>query len=172
VQRVPGAGKGSDLHSAVPSLRGLARGRTLVLIDGARVTTERRAGPSATFLEPLFLESVDVSRGPGSVNFGSDAFGGVINARTRSTGPGMPARVRFRGSLGAGLPERTAGVELTKGFEKGGVVFQARQRAYDAYASPRGEVFNSQSISGQDGRCLQRSNCAEPSATCSTRRIP
>ena len=73
----------SDAHTAVPSIRGLARGRTLILIDNARVTTERRAGPSATYLNPFFLEAVEISRGPGSVAYGSDAFGGIIHARTR-----------------------------------------------------------------------------------------
>ena len=72
---IPGASSLSDLHASVPSLRGLARGRTLLLIDGARVTTERRAGPSATFLDPFFLDGVEVARGPGSVGYGSDAFG-------------------------------------------------------------------------------------------------
>ena len=110
----------------------------------ARVTTERRAGPSAMFLDPLFLEAVDVSRGPGSVNYGSDAFGGVINARTRQTEPGTPARVRFRGALGTGLPEKTAAVELAKGFNEGGIVLQTRRRTFDAYDSPRSRVFNSQ----------------------------
>jgi len=48
----------------VPALRGLARGRTLILVDGARVTAERRAGPSATFVDPASLASLEVLRGP------------------------------------------------------------------------------------------------------------
>ena len=36
------------------------------------------------------MESVDVSRGPGSVAYGSDAFGGVISVRTRRVAPGSP----------------------------------------------------------------------------------
>ena len=143
IQNVPGAGSLSDLHASVPSLRGLARGRTLLLLDGARVTTERRAGPSATFLDPFFLEGVEVSRGPGSVAYGSDAFGGVIHARTRRVAPGAPTTVRVRGALGAGLPEATAGVELTHGLEEGGFVVQARYRNFEEYRSPEGVVFNS-----------------------------
>lgn len=67
IQNLPGSGRLEDGHSVVPSLRGLARGRTLLLIDGARVSAERRAGPSATYLDPFFLESLEVARGPGSV---------------------------------------------------------------------------------------------------------
>ena len=143
IQNVPGAGSLSDLHASVPSLRGLARGRTLLLLDGARVTTERRAGPSATFIDPFFLEGVEVSRGPGSVAYGSDAFGGVIHARTRRVAPGTPTTVRIRGALGAGLPEATAGVELTQGLDDGGFVVQARYRNFEEYRSPEGTVFNS-----------------------------
>lgn len=144
ISTVPGAGSLSDLHASVPSLRGLARGRTLLLIDGARVTTERRAGPSATFLDPFFLEGVEVARGPGSVGYGSDAFGGVIHARTRRVEAGAPTRVRVRGALGAGLPEATAGAELIHGLERGGLVLQGRYRNFEAYRSPDGEIFNSQ----------------------------
>jgi len=157
IQNVPGAGSVSDLHASVPSLRGLARGRTLLLIDGARVTTERRAGPSATFLDPFFLQGVEVSRGPGSVSYGSDAFGGVIHARTRRVAPGAPTRVRVKGAFGAGLPEVTGGVELTRGFHDGGFVVQARTRHFEPYRSPEGEVFNSQaSDRGFLGRLTQR----------------
>lgn len=144
IANVPGASSVSDLHSSVPSLRGLARGRTLLLIDGARVTTERRAGPSATFLDPFFLDGVEVARGPGSVGYGSDAFGGVIHARTRRAQPGSPTSIRMRGALGAGLPEATGGVELTHGLDHGGIVIQARYRNFEEYRSPDGYVFNSQ----------------------------
>ena len=144
IQAIPGAGSLSDLHTAVPSLRGLARGRTLLLIDGARVTTERRAGPSASYLDPFFLDGLEVSRGPGSVGYGSDAFGGVIHARTRRVDPGGPTRVRFRGALGAGLPEATAGAEVTHGFDEGGLVLQGHYRSFSDYRSPEGEILNSQ----------------------------
>ena len=55
----------------------------MILLDGARVSAERRAGPSATFVDPNGLAAVEVLRGPGSVVYGSDAFGGVIQAVTR-----------------------------------------------------------------------------------------
>ena len=144
ISNVPGAGSLSDVHTSVPSLRGLARGRTLLLIDGARVTTERRAGPSASFLDPFFLDGVEIARGPGSVGYGSDAFGGVIHARTRRVEARSPTRVRARGAFGVGLPEATAGVELTQGLDRGGIVVQARYRNFEEYRSPDGEVFNSQ----------------------------
>ncbi len=143
LENVPGVSKVSEGHAAVPAVRGMARGRTLILIDGARVTSERRVGPSATFLDPFVLDSLEVSRGPGSVAYGSDAFGGVIYARTRRAEPGSPFRMRFVGTAGIGIPEGRAGVELSKGVENGGVLFQAHYRNIDDYRSPEGDVFNS-----------------------------
>ncbi len=140
---VAGVSLVSEGHAAVPAVRGLARGRTLILIDGARVTTERRVGPSATFLDPFALDSLEVSRGPGSVAYGSDAFGGVIYARTRRVEPGSPFRARLQASLGAGVPTRQATLELSQGFSRGGVLVQGSYREADDYRSPDGDVFNS-----------------------------
>jgi outer membrane receptor protein involved in Fe transport len=83
LEAVPGVHQVSEGQSAVPAVRGLARGRTLMLLDGSRVTAERRVGSSASFLDPSVVEGVDVARGPGSVAYGSDAFGGVISVRTK-----------------------------------------------------------------------------------------
>jgi outer membrane receptor protein involved in Fe transport len=143
LENVPGVNKVSEGQAAVPAIRGLARGRTLILIDDARVTSERRVGPSATYLDPFLLEGIQVSRGPGSVAYGSDAFGGIIHARTRRPVPGTPWGLRFIGALGAGEPQQRVGAEVSKGFSEGGVLFQGHYRDFDDYRSPEGEVFNS-----------------------------
>lgn len=143
VETIAGVSVVSEGQASVPAIRGLARGRTLIMIDGARVSTERRVGPSATFLDPFSLDSVEVSRGPGSVAYGSDAFGGVIYARTRRVVPGAPLAFRVRGAVGAGVPEQQVGAEISKGFETGGVIAQATYRNAEDYRSPEGEVFNS-----------------------------
>jgi outer membrane receptor protein involved in Fe transport len=143
LENVPGVSTVSEGQAAVPTIRGFAGGRTLILIDGARVTSERRAGASATFLDPFSLDSVEVSRGPGSVAYGSDAFGGVISARTRRVAKGSPLGFRFLGTVGAGMPEMRGAFELSKGFAKGGVLVQAHARDFDDYRSPRGDVPNS-----------------------------
>lgn len=108
----------SEGHAAAPALRGLARGRTLFLIDGGRVTAERRVGASATFLDPSVIEGIDIARGPGSVAYGSDALGGVISVRTRRAEPGSPLTTRVSGTIGAGVPERRGSFELSKGLAR------------------------------------------------------
>ncbi len=102
VDVVPGVSAISEGQAAVPAIRGLARGRTLILVDGARASTERRAGANASFLDPATVRTIEVARGPGSVAYGSDAFGGVIAARTRGPDFHAPVRVRFAGTVGAG----------------------------------------------------------------------
>ena len=143
VENVAGVSTVSEGQSAAPALRGLARGRTLVLIDGARVTAERRVGPSATFLDPASIASVEVSRGPGSVAHGSDALGGVLHVRTRRATPGAPLGGRIEGMLGAGIPQQRATVELTRGFARGGVLLQGHFRNFEDWTSPQGTVLNS-----------------------------
>jgi hemoglobin/transferrin/lactoferrin receptor protein len=143
LENVAGINQVSEGQAAVPAIRGLARGRTLILIDGARVSSERRVGPSATFMDTAVVESVDVSRGPGSVAYGSDAFGGVISVRTRRVQPGSPLSAQFSGTIGTGIPERRGTFEIAKGFTKGGVMFSAHAREADDWDSAVDEVFNS-----------------------------
>ena len=142
-RNVPGINQVSEGHASVPAVRGLARGRTLFLIDGGRVTSERRVGPSGTFLDPSVIEGIDIARGPGSVAYGSDALGGVVSVRTRRAEPGSPFKARFTGTLGGGVPEARGAVEVSKGFAGGGVLVQAHVRTRKTTTAPTGEVFNS-----------------------------
>lgn len=68
------------------NIRGLQDfGRVNVLVDGARQNFQR-SGHNANgsfYLEPEFLTSVDVTRGPSSTVYGSGAIGGVAAFRTR-----------------------------------------------------------------------------------------
>lgn len=143
LENVPGVTQVSEGQSAVPAVRGLSRGRTLILIDGARVTSERRVGAGATFLDPFSVDSLDIARGPGSVAYGSDAFGGVISVRTRRPAIASPWSARVTGTLGAGIPDRRGGVEISKGHGSGAFLLQAHARSADDYDGPDGPVPNS-----------------------------
>jgi outer membrane receptor protein involved in Fe transport len=145
LETVPGVNVLSEGHASVPAIRGLARGRTLVMIDGARVTSERRVGPSATFADPASFEGIDVARGPGSVAYGSDALGGVISVRTRRAEPDSPLQIRGSGTLGGGIPDRRATVAVSKGLPRGGILVQGHARDADDWDSPIDDesIFNS-----------------------------
>jgi iron complex outermembrane receptor protein len=143
LENVPGVNQVSEGQAAVPAVRGLARGRTLILIDGARVTSERRVGPSATFMDPFAISSVDIARGPGSVAYGSDAFGGVISVQTPRPVIGGPWKGRASGTIGSGIPDRRAAMELQKGYANGAFILQAHTRDVEDYDGPTAVVLNS-----------------------------
>lgn len=143
LENIAGVNQVSEGQAAAPAVRGLARGRTLILIDGVRVSSERRVGPSATFMDTAMMDSVDVARGPGSVAYGPDAFGGVISVRSKHVAPGSPLSVQFSGAVGGGIPEKRGAVELAQGFERGGILFAAHTREAGDWDSPSGEIVNS-----------------------------
>lgn len=61
------------------SIRGSAKHRVRTLVEGIPVVTERRAGVSASFIDPSLYQSIDVIRGPVSTFYGSGALGGAVN---------------------------------------------------------------------------------------------
>jgi outer membrane receptor protein involved in Fe transport len=141
---VPGASNAGGGHTGVPSLRGMARGRTLVLLDDARVTAERRAGPSAGFLDPAALDSIEAVRGPGSLSYGPDGLGGVIHLRTPEPSLDRAAGMA-RTTLGS--VDESAGflAEQSVPVGRGAVLAQVHARRFDDYESPDGRVENSSS---------------------------
>jgi outer membrane receptor protein involved in Fe transport len=143
LETLPGLGHLGEGRGATPAIRGLARGRTLILIDGVRVASERRAGPNASFLDPLDLHSIDVTRGPGSVAYGSDALGGVISVRGPRPDHSPGARFMVATTAGAGTPVRRASLRASVGLGDGGLLLAARAREADDYDSPEGQVVNS-----------------------------
>mgnify|MGYP001815100682 FL=1 len=143
IENLPGAGQSGVGHGMVPSLRGLPKHRTLIILDEGRVTTERRAGPSASFLDPESVDEVEVVRGPGSVAYGSDAFGGIIRARSRMPNPQGATALRYSLLGGAGVPELGVAAEGTTRGLGGGLLLGGHWRKYDDYSSPEGVVDNS-----------------------------
>jgi outer membrane receptor protein involved in Fe transport len=145
IEATPGVSLRGEGPPAVPVVRGLAGGRTLLLIDDARIVAERRAGPSATFVDPLSLGSIEVSRGPGSVAYGSDAIGGVVHLRPRDPIPGSPdVRYDVWSALG-GTPAHSASVEASTDALGGAVLASVHARfADDARDAKGNEIVNSQ----------------------------
>ncbi|MCW8132370.1 MAG: TonB-dependent receptor, partial [Planctomycetota bacterium] len=66
-----------------PNIRGLDGPRVLVTVDGARMNFSS-GHKGQTFVEPDYLKTVEVVRGPGSALYGSSALGGVMAMTTIS----------------------------------------------------------------------------------------
>ena len=68
-----------------PYLRGFTGYRTLCMIDGIRLNNSGfRSGPNQYWntIDPFSIGQYELVLGPGSVLYGSDAIGGVLNALT------------------------------------------------------------------------------------------
>ncbi len=77
----------SQLGGGSPMIRGFATNRVLIVVDGVRMNTAIfRSGnlQNVISLDPNSLDYTDVIFGPGSVIYGSDAIGGVMNFHTLS----------------------------------------------------------------------------------------
>lgn len=68
-----------------PFVRGLTGQQTLLLVDGIRLNNATfRSGPNQYLntLDPVSVGRIEMLRGSGSVEYGSDAIGGVVNVQT------------------------------------------------------------------------------------------
>ena len=85
-----------------PIVRGMIGPQVLLLVDGVRLSNSTyRTGPMQylNLVDPLFIDSLEVLRGAGSMLYGSDAMGGVIQIMPRQP---LDAR-RSPGLDGGGL---------------------------------------------------------------------
>lgn len=93
VRRFGGPGQPSEV-----SIRGSTPQQVVVLLDGVRLNTAQSGTVDLSTVPLELLERIEVSRGGGSVQVGSDAVGGVVNLVPRRPGPEPETRV----TLGAG----------------------------------------------------------------------
>jgi outer membrane receptor protein involved in Fe transport len=77
------------------------------------------------------------------VAYGSDAFGGVIAVHTRRPNHTAPFSVQFSSTIGGGLPETSANLEVSSGYGRGGILASFHGRTFGDYRAPDGVVPNS-----------------------------
>ncbi|PNP97547.1 TonB-dependent siderophore receptor [Moraxella sp. RCAD0137] len=125
------------------SIRGSYPVHTLVLKDGARLNNQNHLGSVYTgFIDTTNLSRVEIAKGPASVQYGSDAIGGVIQMVSKT-----PTRT------GAEITGVVGENNTYKAIVKGDVVHN------DFYASLSGQrletdgtrIFNNQSRDNQAG---------------------
>lgn len=106
-----------------PFIRGLTGNQTLILIDGIRLNNSTfRYGPNQYLntIDPFSVNKIEVLRGSGSVQYGSDAIGGVIQVFTKD--PGYTSKNSFKGSVsgrfGSSKMEQSGSTELAYSTSK------------------------------------------------------
>jgi hemoglobin/transferrin/lactoferrin receptor protein len=87
--------QGEGPFRGIPVIRGLSSNRVLILVDGQRLNNAREstdfAGIQPALVNLAEVERIEVLRGPASVQYGSDAIGGVVNIITRKPALGGEA---------------------------------------------------------------------------------
>lgn len=145
VEKVPGValvGKGG--YSMVPSIRGLAEHRILLLLDGIRITSERRLGASASFINLNNIDHIEVNRGPYSVFYGSGAIGGIINVVTKSPEVNAPLKGSFQLSYNTVKDEKTGSANISGSLGQFGFMLGVNGKKADDYTAPSGKVDQSE----------------------------
>lgn len=110
----------SQLGGGSPMIRGFSANRLLYAVDGVRMNTAIfRSGnlQNVISLDPFSLENTEILFGPGSVMYGSDAIGGVMNFETLPPKQeGLSGNVigRYASAFG----EKTIHADLAYGGEK------------------------------------------------------
>ncbi len=88
----------SQLGGGSPMIRGFAANRVLLVVDGIRMNNAIfRSGnlQNVISLDALSIQHAEVVYGPGSVIYGSDALGGVMNFNTLETSFGTKDQPHF-----------------------------------------------------------------------------
>ncbi len=83
-----------------PFVRGLTGQQTLLLVDGIRLNNATfRSGPNQYLntIDPQSISQIEVVRTSGSVAYGSDAIGGVVNVLTKT--PQFADQAGFSGGI-------------------------------------------------------------------------
>lgn len=68
------------------NIRGEGGARVLVLVDGVRISEQKSMDGAQLLVDPAAIERVEIVKGPGSVLYGSEAIGGVVNIITKKGG--------------------------------------------------------------------------------------
>lgn len=135
--------------SSRPVIRGFDGDRVLILQDGVRTgSVGAQSGDHGEPIDPLAAERIEVVKGPGTLLYGSNALGGVVNVIGNDENE---AHAGFRGSVTgfAGTADKQAGFasNLEYGLKK--LIFRGNtsaQRTGD-FETPLGQIPNSASRS-------------------------
>jgi hemoglobin/transferrin/lactoferrin receptor protein len=111
----------SQLGGGSPMLRGYAANAVLMVMDGVRINNAIYRGgnlQNVISVDASSLDGIEVLMGPGSVQYGSDALGGVMNFQTRRPAH-TDSAFAFHGSAftryGTAMNEVSASVAMDMG---------------------------------------------------------
>lgn len=115
----------SQLGGGSPMIRGFATNRLLLSVDGVRMNNAIFRGgniQNVISIDPFTIKNTEVIFGPGSVIYGSDAIGGVMNFLTHKPRLSFTDSLTFSGNVNyrfsSANNENTAHVDFNLGQQK------------------------------------------------------
>jgi hemoglobin/transferrin/lactoferrin receptor protein len=142
--------EGNGPFLGLPVIRGMAGNRVLVLVDGHRLNNSREAinfgGVQPSLVDVEQIEEIEITRGPASVLYGTDAIGGIVNLITRS--PRVPTEgLVYGGGVRTQYDDtadgRSAAADLHVASPGWTLFLDGSVRDFGDYESPEGTIPNS-----------------------------
>ena len=128
----------SQLGGGSPVIRGFSTNTVLLVVDGVRMNNAiYREGnlQNVISLDANSIESSEVIFGPGSVTYGSDALGGVMDFHTLKVKLSTAEEKQFSGNAFARYSsanmEKTGHLDFNFGFQKIGLLTSITYSSYD-----------------------------------------
>lgn len=132
-------------------IRGEDAFRTLVMIDGQKVSEHKSMSGSPMLIDPSMIERIEVIKGPASVLYGSDAIGGAINIITKKGGT-KPIEGEVSASMNTSASGKNASGSIYGGIDGWKYRLSASIEDNDNLKTPKGEMentyFTARSVSG------------------------
>ncbi len=128
----------SQLGGGSPMIRGFATNRVMLVVDGVRMNNAIfRSGnvQNVISLDPNAIQETEVLFGPGSVMYGSDAIGGVMDFHTLKPAFSQDHKLMFKGNAllrySSANKERTAHADFNIGLKNWSFLSSITRSIYD-----------------------------------------
>jgi len=128
----------SQLGGGSPMIRGFATNRVLLVVDGVRMNNAiYRSGnlQNVISIDALSTETAEVIFGPGSLIYGSDAIGGVMDFHTLDARISKDKKMQVRGSVlsrySTANKENTIHADINLGWKKWSVLSSFTYSKFD-----------------------------------------
>ena len=122
-------------------IRGEDAFRTLVMIDGQKVSEHKSMSGSPMLIDPSMIERIEVIKGPASVLYGSDAIGGAINIITKKGGT-KPIEGEVSAGMNTSASGKNASGSIYGGIDGWKYRLSASIEDNDNLKTPKGEMEN------------------------------
>lgn len=125
------------------SMRGEDAFRTLVMVNGQRITEQKSMSGAPILIDPSQVERIEVIRGPASVLYGSDAIGGAVNIITKK-GADKPVSATVSAGYDGSADGKSGSASISGSSNGWNWRLGVAGKDYDLLDTPRGKAAHTQ----------------------------